>query len=51
MRQSANRLAMRFARATEPELRLWKVPFSWMAVGYYFGPVISGVRVYTSFPF
>jgi hypothetical protein len=37
--------------ATEPDLRIWKILIPWIAAGYQFGPVISGVRVYTSFPF
>ena len=37
--------------STAPELRIWKVSLPWIAVGYQFGPVISGIRVYTSFPF
>src|SRR5262249_36453801 len=34
-----------------PELRIWKITLPWIAVGYQFGAVIHGVRVYTSFPF
>jgi hypothetical protein len=36
---------------TSPELRIWRVTLPWIAVGYQFGAVIHGVRVYTSFPF
>jgi len=34
-----------------PELRVWKIALPWIAVGYQFGTIIHGVRVYTSFPF
>ncbi len=34
-----------------PELRVWKITLPWVAVGYLFGPVLTGVRIYTSFPF
>jgi len=34
-----------------PEIRIWKIALPWIAVGYQFGPVIHGIRVYTSFPF
>jgi hypothetical protein len=37
--------------ATYPPLRVWKIPLPWMAVGYQFGPTLSGVRIYTAFPF
>jgi hypothetical protein len=37
--------------ATYPTLRVWKIPLPWMAVGYQFGPTLSGIRIYTSFPF
>jgi hypothetical protein len=37
--------------STAPELHVWKITLPWVAVGYQFGPVIHGVRVYTSFPF
>jgi len=37
--------------STAPELRIWKITLPWIAVGYQFGAVIHGVRVYTSFPF
>ena len=36
--------------STAPELRIWKFPLRWPAVGYQFGRV-SGVRIYLSFPF
>ena len=34
-----------------PELHIWKIALPWIAVGYQFGPVLHGIRVYTSFPF
>jgi hypothetical protein len=37
--------------STAPEFRIWKVDIPWVAVGYQFGPVLTGIRVYTSFPF
>ncbi len=37
--------------STAPALRVWKITVPWLAVGYQFGPVISGVRIYSSFPF
>ena len=37
--------------STAPEIRIWKITLPWIAVGYQFGPVLTGVRVYTSFPF
>ncbi len=37
--------------STAPELRIWKITLPWVAVGYIFGPVLTGVRIYTSFPF
>ena len=36
--------------STAPELRIWKFPLRWPAVGYVFGRV-SGVRLYLTFPF
>jgi len=36
--------------STAPDLRIWKIPLRWLAVGYQFGR-ISGVRMYVSFPF
>jgi hypothetical protein len=36
--------------STTPDLRLWKIPLRWLAVGYQFGRV-SGIRVYLTFPF
>ena len=36
--------------STDPELRIWKIPLRWLAVGYHFGRV-SGVRMYLTFPF
>jgi hypothetical protein len=37
--------------STAPDLRVWKIRLPWVAVGYQFGKVVSGVRVYTTFPF
>lgn len=37
--------------STAPEIRIWKITLPWIAVGYQFGPVLSGIRIYTSFPF
>lgn len=37
--------------STTPEIRVWKITLPWIAVGYQFGPVLTGVRIYTSFPF
>lgn len=37
--------------STSPELNVWKLRLPWLAVGYQFGEVLSGVRVYTRFPF
>ena len=36
--------------STAPDLRIWKIPLRWVAVGYHFGRV-SGVRMYLTFPF
>ena len=36
--------------STAPELRIWKIPLRWLAVGDQFGRV-SGVRMYLEFPF
>jgi len=36
--------------STAPDLRIWKIPLRWVAVGYQFGRV-SGVRIYLTFPF
>ena len=36
--------------STAPDLRIWKIPLRWLAVGYQFGRV-SGVRMYLTFPF
>jgi len=36
--------------STSPDLRVWKIPLRWLAVGYQFGRV-SGVRMYLAFPF
>jgi hypothetical protein len=37
--------------STSPDLKIWKVPLPWLAVGYQFGQIIPGVRVYFRFPF
>jgi hypothetical protein len=37
--------------STAPEIRIWKITLPWIAVGYQFGTVLTGVRIYTSFPF
>jgi hypothetical protein len=37
--------------STAPNLKIWKIDFPWIAVGYQFGPELSGIRIYTSFPF
>jgi hypothetical protein len=36
--------------STAPELRIWKFPIRWPAIGYLFGR-LSGVRMYLTFPF
>ena len=40
-----------FSFSTSPDLAIWKVTLPWLAVGYQFGDVTSGVRVYVQFPF
>lgn len=37
--------------STSPDLNIWKLQLPWLAVGYQFGQVISGVRIYVRFPF
>lgn len=37
--------------STSPELSIWKLRLPWLAAGYQFGDVLSGVRVYMRFPF
>ncbi len=37
--------------STEPVLRLWNVDLPWIAVGYRFGDVFTGIRFSLSFPF
>ena len=32
-------------------LRILKIRLPWIAAGYQFGPTVSGVRVYATFPF
>lgn len=37
--------------ATTPVFSVWKFKLPWIAVGYHFGRTLSGVRIYTRFPF
>jgi hypothetical protein len=37
--------------STDPVIRLWKIRFPWMAIGYRFGDGIDGIRISLSFPF
>lgn len=37
--------------STSPDLAIWKITLPWLAAGYQFGEIISGVRVYVQFPF
>ncbi len=37
--------------ATTPVLSVWRLKLPWIAVGYHFGKTLSGVRIYTKFPF
>ena len=37
--------------ATTPVFSVWKIRLPWIAVGYHFGKTLSGVRIYTKFPF
>lgn len=37
--------------STEPAPRLWKVEFPWIGLGYQFGDVTHGLRLYLAFPF
>jgi len=37
--------------ATTPVFSVWKLKLPWIAVGYHFGRTLSGVRIYTKFPF
>lgn len=37
--------------STDPELRLWKIRLPWIGLGYQFGDIFTGFRVYFSFPF
>jgi hypothetical protein len=37
--------------STSPDLNVWKVRLPWIAVGYQFGQILSGVRIYVWFPF
>jgi hypothetical protein len=37
--------------STSPNLNIWKLQLPWLAAGYRFGDVLSGVRVYMRFPF
>ena len=40
-----------FSFSTAPNLRVWKLTVPWLAAGYQFGPALSGIRFYASFPF
>jgi len=40
-----------FSFSTSPDFAIWKIKLPWLAVGYQFGEVLSGVRVYVQFPF
>jgi len=37
--------------AADPVVKLWKIKLPWIAVGYRWGDVFSGVRLYFGFPF
>jgi hypothetical protein len=37
--------------STDPGLEVWKIKLPWLALGYQFGDVFTGVRVYFAFPF
>jgi hypothetical protein len=37
--------------STDPVLKLWKIKLPWIAVGYRWGDVFTGVRLYFGFPF
>jgi hypothetical protein len=37
--------------STDPVIRLWKIKLPWIAVGYRWGDVFTGVRLYFGFPF
>jgi len=37
--------------STDPVIKLWKIKLPWIAVGYRFGDIFTGVRLYFSFPF
>jgi len=37
--------------ATTPIFSVWKFKLPWIAAGYHFGRTLSGVRIYTKFPF
>ena len=37
--------------STSPVLSVWKLKLPWIAAGYHFGHTLSGVRIYTKFPF
>lgn len=37
--------------STEPALELWKIELPWIGLGYQFGDVFTGVRLYLVWPF
>jgi hypothetical protein len=37
--------------ATEPPLRLWKLPLPWLGLAYRWSEAVSGLRLYLAFPF
>lgn len=37
--------------SADPPVRLWKAEFPWFGLGYQFGEVTRGVRLYLAFPF
>ena len=37
--------------STEPPLRVSKAKLAWIGLGYQFGKIVKGVRLYFSFPF
>ena len=46
-----NQYELGISFSTDPALRLWKVKLPWIGLGYQFGDVVSGVRLYLAFPF
>jgi hypothetical protein len=37
--------------STDPGIKIWKIKLPWLAVGYRFGDIFTGWRLYFSFPF